>query len=149
MLSYIGRATTYKFSNQWVSQYSEWELLPSFSDSDHKSNVEVKRVTNIKQCEQCLSYVESMMAISLLETIKYEIFSDIEIVFFLFQTALQHHRWREWLWTWHWQSLRAIALSLRCGINYEFGKWQNKSLIGGNLIEMLWKIDSSVSKLGR
>ena len=31
------------------------------------------------------------MPISVLEITKYEIFSDVEIVFSLFQTALQHH----------------------------------------------------------
>ena len=92
-----------------------------------------------------LYYFGSIMALSPLKTIKYHIFSIIEIVFLLFQTALRYHQWSEWLWTWHLQSSKTFDLSLQWGVNDELRKWKSDLLLTSFVTEMLWKI----IKLGR
>ena len=76
------------------------------------------------------------MPISVLEITKYEIFPDVEIVFSLFQTALQHHDAANGCGH-DIRNFSELLLSLRNGTNYEFRKRRTKSLIGGNSIEML------------
>jgi hypothetical protein len=55
VLLYIGRETTSEVSNQWVSWCTEWNFLLSFSDSDNKTDVKLKRVTTIERYEWCPS----------------------------------------------------------------------------------------------
>ena len=49
---YIGRETTSEVCNLWVSPYNEWNFLLSFSDSNYKINVKLKRVTTIERYER-------------------------------------------------------------------------------------------------
>ena len=80
------------------------------------------------------------MALSVLEINKYDIFSDVEIVFVLFQTALQHHDAANGCG----HDIRNFwELSLCVFGMVPITNFENdaKSLIGGNSIEMLWKIE--------
>ena len=131
-----------RFSNQKVSWYTGWKFLLSFSDSDYKTHVKLKRITTIlyDTNDVRLSYCGSIVAILPLETSKYQMFSHIKIAFFLFQTVLRYHQWSEWLWTWYLQSSETFDLSLQSGAYDEFRKWQSTSLIADFFIEMLWKI---------
>ena len=114
---------TFEVSNQWVSQYCEWELLLIFQISDQKSYVEVKQVTNIKQCEQRLSIL------SWIKRCQYQFSKSLSTTFFWCWNSflsvpdcVTTSRCREWLWTWYSQLFRAFALSLRNGTNCEFRK---------------------------
>ena len=51
----VGCETTFEVSNQWVSRNTEWNFPLSFSDSDYKTDVKLKRVTTIERYEWCPS----------------------------------------------------------------------------------------------
>jgi hypothetical protein len=96
-------------TEQWIVVYWRWNNVCSFKSvsiaklwmrgssvfSDFRSEVWCRSQTsNQYQTMRAMSLyliLNKTMTISVLEIIKYDIFSDVEIVFFLFQTALQHH----------------------------------------------------------
>ena len=55
VLLYVGRETTFKVSNQWVSRCTEWNFLLCFSDSAYMTHVNLKRVTTMERYEWCPS----------------------------------------------------------------------------------------------
>ena len=80
-----------------ISEYHDVlneSFLLSFSDSDYKTHVKLKRVTTMLNNTNNvrLSYCGSIMAILPLETSKYQMFSHVKIAFFLFQTVLRYHQ---------------------------------------------------------
>ena len=130
------------WSFQWVRIMMYWMKLSAvLSDSDYKTYVKLERVTTIERYEWCpsiLLWINNGNITS--RNHQVPIFSNIEIVFFLFQTALRYHQWSEWLWTWYLQCSQTHDLFLRCGFNDEFRKWKSKSWITSFVMEMFWKM---------